>query len=114
MSELWALTASASDVDAETRSIARGEIEAWLAAGGCGVALATCHRVELYGFGDPPALRAVRLTGRPAITHLLRVACGLESVMVRCSTSCEVLAGPRSVARCSLEASPGEAPPPPL
>ena len=72
MSDVWALTASASDVDAAGRSTISREIEAWLAAGGRGVALATCHRTELYGFGAAPEMSNVRkLSGRDAIAHLL-------------------------------------------
>lgn len=46
---------------------------------GC-VLLSTCHRVELYGWGDgPPAGLPVALTGEEAARHLFRVAAGLES-----------------------------------
>ena len=83
MSEPWALTSSAGDVDPTARAANAREFEQWIAAGGCGVALVTCHRAELYGFGQQPALGAVRmLAGEGAIAHLLRVACGLESVIV--------------------------------
>lgn len=83
MTEPWALTVSAADADAAVRAGAAREIEEWLAAGGCGVALVTCHRAELYGFGPAPALAPARvLSGPNAIAHLMRVACGLESVIV--------------------------------
>lgn len=83
MSEPWALTASAGDVDASARAATGQRINEWIAGGGCGVALVTCHRAELYGFGPIPSLPAVRpLKGADAIVHLLRVACGLESVIV--------------------------------
>lgn len=58
-------------------------IHDWLAGGGAGVALETCHRVELYGIGSPPQLTHTRaFSGEDAVAHLLRVACGLESVIV--------------------------------
>ena len=83
MTEPWAVTASAGDVDVRGRDAAKHEIDKWLAAGGRGVALVTCHRAELYGFGPMPSIATVRvLSGHAAIAHLLRVACGLESVIV--------------------------------
>jgi len=83
MTDLWALTASASELDAIGRDLISREVDAWLAAGHDGVALATCHRVELYGTGDRPAIAAPMLRrGASAISHLLRVAAGLESVIV--------------------------------
>ncbi len=83
MTELWALTAAAGEVDAAERDRIAREMDEWLTEGGRGVALLTCHRAELYGFGAAPALRAVRvLSGHHAVAHLLRVASGLESVIV--------------------------------
>ncbi len=58
--------------------------------------LATCNRVEIYGAGDPAAARALlaarlglneqsaplyELRGEAALEHLVRVACGLESLI---------------------------------
>jgi glutamyl-tRNA reductase len=55
----------------------------WVAGGGAGVTLVTCHRAELYGFGAEPALDSVQvLSGMSSISHLYRVAAGLESVIV--------------------------------
>jgi glutamyl-tRNA reductase len=80
---VWALTVSAADADATARAVAAREMQEWLARGGDGVALVTCHRAELYGVGSMPALDSVRmLCGEAAVTHFLRVACGLESVIV--------------------------------
>jgi len=83
MSEIWALVASAREADAPARASTAQRFEAWVAGGGSGVALVTCHRAELYGFGPMPHVRPARvLSGRDAIAHLLGVACGLESVIV--------------------------------
>ncbi len=79
----WTLTAAADEVDASDRAAFAGEMLRWIDAGGVGVALITCHRAELYGFAPAPALEAPqRLTGDGATAHLIRVACGLESVIV--------------------------------
>ena len=83
MTEPWTLTAAANDVDASGRAALAGEMLRWVDAGGVGVALITCHRAELYGFGPVPTLDAPRfLAGDSATAHLMRVACGLESVIV--------------------------------
>jgi glutamyl-tRNA reductase len=80
---LWALAASAGDVDATIRARHAVQMDEWVADGGAGVTLVTCHRVELYGFGAAPALDPIQvLTGRSSINHLFRVASGLESVIV--------------------------------
>jgi glutamyl-tRNA reductase len=76
---IWALVAEARDVDARTRA----DVARDMAASADGIVLATCHRAELYGTGTAPAVHAARvLAGRDAVEHLLRVACGLESVIV--------------------------------
>jgi len=83
MNETWAATAVAGHVDAAGRAVLAGEMRRWVDAGGVGLALLTCHRAELYGFGPTPTLDAIRIqTGDEAVAHLMRVACGLESVIV--------------------------------
>src|ERR1700746_2933307 len=83
MSELWALTASASEADSATRDRLGREMERWLEAGPDAVALTTCHRVELYGLGPAPNLPGLRVhSGVAAVRHLMRVAAGLESAIV--------------------------------
>ncbi len=83
MTEPWALIASAGDVDDGARAEIARQAERWLVAGGSGVALMTCHRAELYGVGPIPFLASTgKRAGESTVAHLLRVACGLESVIV--------------------------------
>jgi glutamyl-tRNA reductase len=83
LTEPWALIASAGDADAGARAEIARQAERWLVAGGSGVALITCHRAELYGVGPIPFLASTgKLAGESSVFHLLRVACGLESVIV--------------------------------
>ena len=48
------------------------------------ILLSTCHRLELYGFGTMPALdtRLQVEMGQEAVSHLIRVAAGLESTII--------------------------------
>lgn len=83
MNRQWALVASAGDLGASDRDRVAREMQAWLDGGGSGVAVVTCHRAELYGLGAAPAIDAAReLSDDESILHLLRVAAGLESVIV--------------------------------
>ena len=83
MTDVWALTASAGELDASARAGLASEMEEWISAGGSGIALKTCHRVELYGLGAMPEFAAPSTgLGASAVSHLLRVATGLESVIV--------------------------------
>ena len=99
MSELWALTASAGELESAARGRLAREMELWLEAGRHGVALTTCHRVELYGIDEAPPLLGPRLvTGAAAVSHLMRVAAGLESAIVG---EDEVLHQVRDALRCA-------------
>lgn len=83
MSELWALTASVPELESASRGRLAREMEHWVEGGHQGVALTTCHRVELYGLDEPPPPLGPRLrTGVAAVSHLMRVAAGLESAIV--------------------------------
>jgi len=83
MTQPWAVTAVAGHIDASGRTALADEMVRWVDAGGQGVALITCHRAELYGFGLPPQLIDPTIqAGDAAVAHLMRVACGLESVIV--------------------------------
>lgn len=79
----WALVVQAGDLDVNRRA----ELEASLAQLAefhrHWVLLATCHRVELYGFGPSPGQQEMRrLEGDGAVRQLFRVAAGLESAVV--------------------------------
>ena len=81
--QLWALTASAGEVEAADRERLAHAMASWLDAGNDGLVLGTCHRIELYGLGVTPNLSTARMeTGRDAISHLMRVAAGLESAII--------------------------------
>jgi glutamyl-tRNA reductase len=71
-------TVAAAGRDQIARSV-QGRI-----AGHSVILLSTCHRVELYGFGTMPDLKArLRVeTGQQAVRHLMRVAAGLESAII--------------------------------
>jgi glutamyl-tRNA reductase len=80
--EPWALVAQAGEVPVDRRT----ELAADLRESGRRrrrALLATCHRVELYGIGEPagrPDMRLLR--GEAAVRRLFRVAAGLESAVV--------------------------------
>ena len=79
--QLWVAGVSAAERPADERHAIATHLRQ--AAAGQ-VLLSTCHRVELYGFGEAPRLPdgLPVLTGEAAVVHLLRVASGLESAMV--------------------------------
>ena len=76
----WVLAATAGELGVEERAKLQER------AAGLGhhpVTLVTCHRVEVYGFGEPPALEMpVHLQGEDAIRRLFRVTAGLESAVM--------------------------------
>jgi glutamyl-tRNA reductase len=78
----WVAGVSAAERPAEQRERIAAQMRR--DAGGGRVLLSTCHRVELYGFGEPPRLAddLPLKTGEAAVVHLLRVAAGLESALV--------------------------------
>ena len=76
----WVLAATAGEMGVDERAQLQER------AAGLGhhpVTLVTCHRVEVYGFGEPPELEMpVRLDGEDAIRRLFRVTAGLESAVM--------------------------------
>jgi glutamyl-tRNA reductase len=91
----WVLAVTAAEAEADQRVHIREQLS------GCeGMLVATCHRVELYGFGacplplpgSPRSLLCelerqeheipIRLQGEAAVERLFRIAAGLESAVV--------------------------------
>jgi glutamyl-tRNA reductase len=78
VTSIWMAGVDASESTAEERA----RLASVLAAAPH-ILLETCHRVELYGSGEPSALDGLRVrTGDAAARHLCRVAAGLESASV--------------------------------
>ena len=79
----WALVAQAGDVDVDGRTRLQAALAQLVDLHRSWALLATCHRVEVYGFGPRPGQRDMRLVeGEAAARHLFRVAAGLESAVV--------------------------------
>src|SRR5215472_7290536 len=88
MSELWALTASAGEVDSAARDHLAREMEEWLDAGRDGVALMTCHRAELYGLGAMACHQGHSITARiEPLLHLAREVVARGRVDFACGRS---------------------------
>lgn len=79
MSEPWAVVLTALEATAEAREGVARELRRLEDLRPRTVLLATCHRVEMYGFGPRPAAAAPMVCGPEAVRRLLRVAAGLES-----------------------------------
>ena len=79
---VWVAIAAADRYTAAQREV----VAEWGAAITAGrtdrVMLVTCHRVEVYGRGDPPAGPVAVIDGPAAIRHLCRLAAGLESAVL--------------------------------
>jgi len=78
----WALVVQAGELDVNRRAELAAELAELVEFHRHWVLLATCHRVELYGFGQSPAQHEMRrLEGDRAARQLFRVAAGLESAV---------------------------------
>ena len=79
----WALVVQAGELDVNRRAELAAALAELVEFHRHWVLLATCHRVELYGFGQSPAQQEMRrLEGESAVRQLFRVAAGLESAVV--------------------------------
>jgi glutamyl-tRNA reductase len=77
------MVAQAGDVDVSGRTRLEAALQELVDFHRQWALLATCHRVELYGFGPGPSRPDMRLLeGDAAVRHLFRVAAGLESAVV--------------------------------
>jgi glutamyl-tRNA reductase len=75
--------AQAGDVDVNGRTELQAALTELVDFHRSWALLATCHRVEVYGFGPGPNRDDMRLLdGEHAARHLFRVAAGLESAVV--------------------------------
>lgn len=75
--------AQAGDVDVNGRTELQAALTELVDFHRSWALLATCHRVEVYGFGPGPVRDDMRLLqGEAAVRHLFRVAAGLESAVV--------------------------------
>src|SRR6202158_2485486 len=81
----WVMAVQAGAAGASDRDRLARPLEGRVPSHPDWILLSTCHRVELYGFGAVPDLdEGLHLaTGDRAVRHLIRVAAGLESAIVR-------------------------------
>ncbi|HVB78079.1 MAG TPA: hypothetical protein VNI34_09805 [Candidatus Nitrosotalea sp.] len=78
--EPWALSIDAGDAPVDVRERLRLELTALVEHHPWWAVLSTCHRVEVYGMGQPPHLESMREhQGEAAVRRLMRIAAGLES-----------------------------------
>ncbi len=83
LDRLWMVGADVDSATAEARHSAARSLQEALNDHPDWVLLDTCHRIEVYGFGQAPQMPSLhRRQGDVAATHLLRVAAGLESAIV--------------------------------
>ena len=80
----WVIGLQADTASAEDRDRFAQRMSRHAAGHPDWIVLSTCHRAELYGFGDaPPVDGDARVeTGEAAVRHLFQVAAGLESAIV--------------------------------